>query len=1080
MKLKRFLRTAFWCLLIFLIFALIWWGGPELRIGESRPLEPVGWRVGLIALILLIFCIPLLLRAYSYLFERLKMARSDPVVDETLIACRAFLDQTRARAGRRLSWSIPDYLVAGEPEVVEQLIAKWPTVVVWQARIEGAGSAFLSGGRVYLIPEADSWAAWAKLLRWRRGLRGLLCCSDAQTWKNPQQLQAFMEQLHARGDLWRMKARRILPVWFLVASNQASHYPWRPSQSNSPWGVTLPPGRFSDGAWSQLGDRFLRTFDHSLSDPAASPSQNQQWVKLRMQCQHLIADARYVLKRQADRSLKRRIAVRGFHFVWSDESRAHGLSGLLTILFQDNGRASLSLKWRFGKWALVSILGLVATALTIDATWLRLERHERVLRDWSLGVPQLPLLRLLDRGSESTLPEWILALNDVDLFVQDSRSLLGEELPLVGQILSDRIHTVAVHQGLLPLLHKASVLAYKQIKDSPDDRYRYLAFSMMLNAPERANLKLMRGVLADMELTPAQATSVLEHWVRTPARQPTSAEEADLSWKRASLRKIDKYSSEDMVWSAAREQLRPADAEDFSLDRYMGPNAAWFMPVGSVDWFFTHEGVMRGLRASREYYPTWAGEYRWVTGQPEMALTIDAQEAMELRLRTRYVQEATRAWQAWMEKLRLERVNDLPEAVDRASLFASEASPLIPLLDLLERHMPLPPSGQGSLWMRIKTRVASDWARLQYELGWRRSPKPPVPRADPRIPIAQNFALLQTYFGNSSGKSPARDRLLASVKGISDYLGLMNASDQLGTRTPRADVKRRLGAQALRLPSPLRELMLSLAESSDQEVKGEALASLKTQLEGIESFSQCMKSPIYPMDVSANSELAWSEFAEDFGAMGRVSEVWKTYANDPQLLKEISTSVSNSDKKGLSNGQWLQRAVAISKAWFPKPGQALSLRIKPVALSPEIRIVRLLVGETKWSYAHGQIFESNIDWSPDIGVPKVDMEIVAVNGEVTRLSYSGTWSLLRWATQAQQIGIADRSKVLLHFDGSKGSFQLLVSANGMNNPLDRGLYEGLCAASGKAIAGNVPTRGVIPQPGQTELHGLSEPLQPAE
>ncbi len=30
------------------------------------------------------------------------------------------------------------------------------------------------------------------------------------------------------------------------------------------------------------------------------------------------------------------------------------------------------------------------------------------------------------------------------------------------------------------------------------------------------------------------------------------------------------------------------------------------------------------------------------------------------------------------------------------------------------------------------------------------------------------------------------------------------------------------------------------------------------------------------------------------------------------------------------------------------------------------------------------------------------------------------------------------------------------------------------------ISGNVPTRGVSPQPGQAELHGLSEPLRPAE
>jgi hypothetical protein len=75
------------------------------------------------------------------------------------------------------------------------------------------------------------------------------------------------------------------------------------------------------------------------------------------------------------------------------------------------------------------------------------------------------------------------------------------------------------------------------------------------------------------------------------------------------------------------------------------------------------------------------------------------------------------------------------------------------------------------------------------------------------------------------------------------------------------------------------------------------------------------------------------------------------------------------------------------------------------------------------------------------------MEIIRLDGTSIKYHHLGAWSLLRWASQAHQTSMPDRSKVLLHFDLSPGDFQLLVSAESSRNPLDVSLYEGLCGAS---------------------------------
>ena len=88
-------------------------------------------------------------------------------------------------------------------------------------------------------------------------------------------------------------------------------------------------------------------------------------------------------------------------------------------------------------------------------------------------------------------------------------------------------------------------------------------------------------------------------------------------------------------------------------------------------------------------------------------------------------------------------------------------------------------------------------------------------------------------------------------------------------------------------------------------------------------------------------------------------------------------------------------------------------------------------------------------------------------------------------TQADQAHFAE----ILALNEESVHFLSPLSAQRLDQLHQQAAYHKLVLEGGRVAAfllafapgsGNVPTRGVNPQPGQAELHVLSEPLRPAE
>jgi hypothetical protein len=118
-------------------------------------------------------------------------------------------------------------------------------------------------------------------------------------------------------------------------------------------------------------------------------------------------------------------------------------------------------------------------------------------------------------------------------------------------------------------------------------------------------------------------------------------------------------------------------------------------------------------------FPQWASEYQWIMGMEETVLSRDEFEALKSLTNARYVEVATERWEQWFSALKLNRVDGLLQAADRAVMFGSEDSPITQLLSVLDVHMPLPRTINLSWYERFTNKIYEDWLNVQFQFGWR-------------------------------------------------------------------------------------------------------------------------------------------------------------------------------------------------------------------------------------------------------------------------------------------------------------------------------------------------------------------------
>lgn len=590
---------------------------------------------------------------------------------------------------------------------------------------------------------------------------------------------------------------------------------------------------------------------------------------------------------------------------------------------------------------------------------------------------------------------------------------------------------------------------------TPSDYYRALATTLLLTGTQPIDEAFLRDSLSRCGAAPERIDAILHQVLRQHGRGATGlrpVDRAEIAAWRSALTGPARYTLADRLWDGMRHEMRSPTSVDFDFATVMGPGAFWFSDAPTVPWLFTADGLQGGYRAGHAHFADWAEEYRWV-----MAISGKGDDAdmttLDGVLRTRYAREAATAWEDLFGTLRLAPVRGIGEAVDRAQTFGSDASPFIQLLNVFEQAMPLPARKTNSLWSRMTTRMSNDWARLQYELGWRNSPRAAPQTNDPSYALAQRFAPLRSFFPDDKDKAPARDRLLQTLQPIGRYLGRQQAAIEFGGRPPPPASLAMLRVQAARLPAPLRGLVQDLADDSGRALGHEQLTALTLRLDAIPSYLACQLDAPFPLNRQGSTALDWGSFLQDFAPNGRIAGIVADHADLIDTSRVPWRLRLPPGAKGTpamrARLAWLQRATRISQAWFPTTGSTMQFTLRSLYLGDDVLQARLVIDGQSWTYAHGPTDSVTIRWPGPAGSETVDLELQGTDGRVFHRHYAGPWALLALVRDSERGAMRSASSLALRLGGAQGRWIISVTSAGPFNPLDLRLYRGLCPGRGR-------------------------------
>jgi type VI protein secretion system component VasK len=1042
-KFWKLCKAALIFLLLVLVVSLIWWGGPDIRLGESRPLEPVLWRLGLILFILFLVISPLLLRMLSWLWQRFSPQASGPLAqDPEEAACAELLGQVQhfyrqhgatvlQRCWGWFPFFSPHYVCLGSQSSISKLIDRWPDVIDWDSNTTPVGRVLITHGQCWLFFTEDQVRVWAIYLKNRTSAKAMVVVVPSEEWRHPQGGGIWATTIGQVLAVWKKNNHRLLSVWILSTTRPVSAPPPHPDDV-LPWGFVLPSNpKHTASALSECSSEFLHAFRTCLLNPDYTTDSHQELFLLADDFQNDLLHTQLFVNKW-----NRLGVLRGFF--WAPQNNEYSLpcfNHFLKLLRSDQQTSMWVFKRRLMGWGVVSFFMLAICLWTFDQTVLRSLRHAAAQKTWLSAVSKLSMETAAFANYPAPLSQLLPVFNQLDSMQSFVEQQLQEPLPDVVSAWTERVRGDWLLRYLLPRLHLDN-LAFMAAQKNPDAEtlYNALAFGSMLDQPRQANTELLNSVLSQWGLNIEQKQEVLHHLKYRPSnasftQNPAFSQYAD--W-RVYLSKQENFSLDMRIWSGILNESQPSRARDLDLTALLGPSASWFSEGDKLAWIFTFDGLNQGVRPAYSRFEEWGEEYYWVVFGRQQTLSLDDLDALNVKMHLLYAKKAIQAWNEWFTNIAVVPPKDVAEAVALAQLFSSDESPLVRLLSSLEQTMPFPNKKNTSWLQRIGTRVKEDWAQLQFQLGWRRSPRPSLPSSDPALLISNAFVQLQNFFADIKGKSAARERMQNALRDIASYLEKVSSAQQLGIKPPPKETLLALRGQVNKWPAPLKSIGQSMVFLSEEKTKQSMTESLGRQLTDLSSFKRCQLALDFPYNPKSSTDQPWIDFVEDFSPQGAVAKLHGLYA-DP-----VSAVSLDRDQ------QWLEQAWAIRHAWFPSQGPALQFSFKPVFLSPEIRMVKIRMGEELWVFAHGEEVERRTFWPPMNGFPAVEIEVTSVKNDVFKQTFDGQWALLRWMHQATQTLSDDPRKWLFKFVFPSGTLEWVVTTEKNKNPFDVTMFKNLC------------------------------------
>jgi type VI secretion system protein ImpL len=438
----------------------------------------------------------------------------------------------------------------------------------------------------------------------------------------------------------------------------------------------------------------------------------------------------------------------------------------------------------------------------------------------------------------------------------------------------------------------------------------------------------------------------------------------------------------------------------------------------------------------------------WVLGEDYQISTSDNEfELLRHRVHRRYLDDYVKQWRQLLADLSVQPFTSLEHAVEVLGIVSSEQSPLLQLLDAVEKETSLfptteqsAPGGQaGGTWDEVKKR----WRDITQSLSNQSAEE--LARFD-TARVTSVFNELNKVVHKSGEAPPPIEGLIALLNELFlELTSLTQTSSEELVKVKRkqiGQVLKKVQNAAKQYPYPLDSMLSAITDDSTSLIQGNVCQHIQTVWESsVLNFCSVAIANRYPIIQTQKQEITPEDFGRFFGQDGMVDQFFQQY---------LATNVDRSQSKW----RWIQqddaeacvsekslrqfkRAQNIKNSFFNLGSQAPSLgfSLKPVSMSPEITRLNLTIDGQQLSYAHGPVVTTPMTWPGPANTGQVSLQLLPrLVGKPSSLTFESPWALFRLFDQAKMSRGARSEQFLLDFTIGERNVRFDLRANSAINP----------------------------------------------
>ncbi len=506
------------------------------------------------------------------------------------------------------------------------------------------------------------------------------------------------------------------------------------------------------------------------------------------------------------------------------------------------------------------------------------------------------------------------------------------------------------------------------------------------------------------------------------------------------------------VFSRLRRAHLGSDLPEFTVAAAAGPQAPVVFVRASgqslthgVPGMFTRGGYKKAFQTSVEKIARQlAAEEPWVlgTGNPDRAKERAADKTLADRVRRLYLEEYVKVWDAFLADVRLVKLAGLDRSLAVARVLSAVDSPLAAFLRAASRETTLidteapKAAGAGTEALGKVAEKLTKKSELASLVG-----KEPAPSSGgSEGPIEQlvddHFAALHRLV---SGQPAPIDEVLKMFNEVYVQLSAVDAAQRAKSPPPPGGGGgAKLKAAAGQQPEPVRSMLETLADASENQSRAVERQSLTGELQPIAEFCGRAVAGRYPIAQGSKADVLPEDFGQLFAPGGMLDDFYQR-----KLAALVDTGTNPWTFKPTGDGSRpvaaaaladFQRAARIREVFFRGGGKVPAFRVdlRALELSEGLKELSLDIDGQVSKFVPGSSQVLSLQWP---GARLSSQIKLQTTPGAAPLVFEGPWALFRMFDRFEIQAAPqqpERLTVVMNLEGHRA--RLEATASSVFNP----------------------------------------------